>query len=72
MVDIPREPVGGEAARADWQTINWTADMLKRLKAAHHKAVSSRADQFVFDGHDFDTRYAKYLIEYLEPKFKGQ
>ena len=27
--------------------------MLKRLKAAHHKAVSSRADQFVFDGHDF-------------------
>jgi hypothetical protein len=52
MVDIPREPVGGEAARADWQTINWTADMLKRLKAAHHKAVSSRADQFTISIRD--------------------
>jgi hypothetical protein len=70
MVDIPREPVRGEAAKPDWPTINWTADMLKRLKAAHHKAVSSRADQFTISIRD--TRYAKYLIEYLEPKFKGQ
>lgn len=34
------------------------------------KAVNNRKTQFKFDGHDFLTEYAKYLLEYLKPKFE--
>ena len=39
---------------------------LADLKAEREKAVKAGKDQFKLDGQDFDVRYAKYLIEYIE------
>lgn len=47
-------------------TINWTRPKLERLKDHHAAAVRVSLPKFEFDGHMFDTSYAKYLIEYLE------
>tara|TARA_R110000868_G_scaffold173842_1_gene410255 strand:+ start:1043 stop:1201 length:159 start_codon:yes stop_codon:yes gene_type:complete len=41
-----------------------------RLKKEYDQAVSLDKEQFVFDKHILLVSYAKYLIEYLEPKFK--
>lgn len=53
----------------DGTTITWTADKLKRLKGAYQQAVEATDDEFSFDGNQFVTNYAKYLIEYLEGQF---
>ncbi len=50
---------------AEQPLIRWTRPMLERLKVAHQAAVSTNADTFVFDGHEFVVGYARYLIEYL-------
>ena len=39
---------------------------LKELKNKYEEAVASGAEQFVFQGADLLTAYAKYLIEYVE------
>lgn len=50
------------------KTINWTAPMLKRFKAAYSKVEKThkRTDTFSFEGNLFVLGYAKYLIEYLD------
>jgi len=50
--------------------INWTPDMLGRFKIIYDSAVSGKHNSFVFEGNEFVTPYAKYLIEFLESKFK--
>lgn len=52
------------------KTINWTEPMLKRFKQMHKEAVEKHIDGFKFDGNEFNTSYAGYLIEYLEEQFK--
>lgn len=49
--------------------INWTRDMLSRFREAHAEAVRANQTEFVFDGNQFLTDYAKYLIEYLVGAF---
>ena len=51
------------------KTIEWTPEKLARFKAAHRKASDARCNEFTFDGHEFATGYAMYLIEYLEGVF---
>lgn len=46
--------------------INWNRPMLERFKAAYKEAVENDQIAFTFDGNEFVTGYAKYLIEYLE------
>ena len=46
--------------------INWTRPMLERFKKAYADAVAQGLDDFIFDGNEFVTDYAKYLIEYLD------
>jgi hypothetical protein len=41
----------------------------KRLRKAYNAAVASGAEQFTFEGHEVLTRYAKYMLEYLDGKF---
>ena len=43
--------------------IAWTRPMLERFKVARTDAGGKN---FTFDGHEFVSNYAKYLIEYLE------
>ena len=45
--------------------ITWTRPMLERFKKALAKA---NGKNFTFDGHEFVSGYAKYLIDYLEEK----
>ena len=53
-------------AKAVTKTISWTRPMLKRFKVAALDARKKQQDAFVFDGNDFVTDYAFYLIQYLE------
>lgn len=50
--------------------ITWTKPMLLRFKESYGQAVGERREDFTFDGHLFVTNYARYLIQYLEGKFK--
>lgn len=48
----------------------WARVELQQFESVYKKAVAEDADTFVFDGHEFVTNYAKYLIEYLEGLLK--
>jgi hypothetical protein len=41
-----------------------------RFKRHYANALEGNKAQFMFEGHGFLTGYAKYLIEFLEGKFK--
>ena len=44
--------------------------MLKRFKRDYAAAVRLNVTEFTFDGNLLLVAYARYLIEYLEGKFK--
>lgn len=44
---------------------------LKMMKRAYNDALAAHKDSFWFGGREYVTQYAKYLIEYLEPKFRS-
>ena len=47
--------------------IDWgVPDRFKRFKAEYEKQRAAGNAEFTFDGHQFVTGYAKYLIEYLK------
>jgi hypothetical protein len=52
------------------KTILWTKHKLKEIKKAYAKALELKQESFFFEGNEFVTEYAKYLIEYLEPQFQ--
>lgn len=52
------------------KTIQFTRAKLDQLKDHYTMARRRGADQFMFEGQPFVMAYAKYLIEYLESKFK--
>lgn len=42
--------------------------MLAQLRVAYAGAVEAKMEQIVFDQHVFNTRYVKYLIEFLDAR----
>ncbi len=52
-------------------SITWTRPKLRRFKVAQQAAEKRLATAFCWEGYDFDTRYAKYLIEWLEGELGG-
>ena len=49
--------------------MNFTDDKLyKDFKDEYQKAVASKADSFTFNAGILLTAYAKYVLEYIEPK----
>jgi hypothetical protein len=44
----------------------------KRLRKAHNRAIKVGNRSFIFDELEYDTRYAGYLLEYLDMKMKPQ
>ncbi len=46
--------------------IEWTQPKFRRFKAEYARQSKAGADTFSFDGNEFVTAYAKYLIEYLK------
>jgi len=51
-------------------TISFTTESFKNFKTDYNSAVKNNQEMFVFDGNDFLTSYAKYVIEYLKTKFE--
>ena len=49
----------------DWKTVTVNPE---KLRLAYDRAVAKRAQQFTFEGNDYLTDYAKYLLEYIELK----
>lgn len=50
--------------------INFDEDKFRRFKSAYKKALDDKKDSFIFEGGEWLVSYAKYVIEYLTPKFK--
>lgn len=40
--------------------------MRDRFRKAYNQAVKENKDSFTFDGNEFVTNYAKYLLQYLD------
>jgi hypothetical protein len=57
---------------ATGKTVSWSKPKLKRFKTAvdHFEKTGKIGGILEFDGSEFDLKYAKYLIEYLEKHFK--
>lgn len=51
------------------KTITFDRLKLSRLKKRYGIAREKKEESFRFEGSEFVTDYAKYLIEYLENKF---
>lgn len=49
--------------------IEFNAGKLSKLKKQYKSAKDGGKDTFMFEGHELDVGYAKYLIEYLETQF---
>lgn len=54
---------------SDGKPVTFDEQMLRRLEAVHDKACVDGHAQFTFDGREYSTRYAHYLIEYLRKQF---
>lgn len=50
--------------------MTFTLDTYKRFKLQYQNASKGGLKQFKFEGYDFLTDYAKYLLQYLKPKFE--
>lgn len=48
--------------------IHWTKPMRERLRKAHKKAIKDNKDSFIFENNEYVTRFAGYLLEYLDKK----
>jgi hypothetical protein len=51
------------------KTVSFDKPTLRKFKKVYNQALG---DAFVFEGNLYVKGYAKYLIEYLEMKFKGE
>ena len=48
--------------------VSITPENYRPFKAEYNKAVKNNADEFEFEGNKYLTRYAKYILEYLDMK----
>lgn len=52
--------------------VSFDLPMVKRLKSRYGIAVEKAEQEFTFEGREYVTGYAKYLLEYLENKLNVQ
>ena len=45
--------------------IEFTPKRAQRFADEHNKAIKARKESFIFDGDEFVTAYAHYVLEYL-------
>jgi len=50
--------------------IKFDKSMRERLRKAYKKALKSKSEKFEFEGNEYLTRYAGYLLEYLDTHIK--
>jgi hypothetical protein len=51
-------------------TITFTPETFEKLKSSYQSALRNKEEVFTLEGHLILTEYAKYLIQYLTPKFQ--
>lgn len=49
-----------------YKNIVFNEGKYKRLKKRYEQAVEQKENQFTFEGDEYVTDYAKYLLQYLE------
>lgn len=54
---------------SDFKKMKFGVTQYKALRAAYKKAVAEDKACFTFNGHELVTGYAKFMLEYLAPKF---
>lgn len=52
------------------ETITFTPESFRSFKKLWAVSAQQGDEQFTFEGHEFLTAYAKYLIEYIETRKK--
>lgn len=52
------------------KTVSWTKSKVKNFRTIIAHAQEKKLETFTFDGNEYDLKYAKYLLEYLEGRFK--
>lgn len=52
-------------------TINFDRSTYLRFKIEYQASVRNNKRIFFFEGHQLFTDYAKYMLEYLKPKFEN-
>ena len=68
MASVRRLPatLGGVSQVAE---VTFTTESVARLRERHTAALEHGEDQFTFEGNDYVTAYAGYLLQYLEGQF---
>lgn len=54
------------------EQVEFDADKYHGLRRAYATAVDDNQDRFLFEGNEYATSYAKYLLEYLTTKFEKE
>lgn len=52
------------------EMLEFTPSKARRFKEVYQDTLEHHRQSFIFEGHEFLTDYAKYVIEYLESRFK--
>jgi hypothetical protein len=52
--------------------VTYTKESVERLREGYKEAVACGKNEFVFDGKEYVTDYAKYMLEYLEGVFSNE
>lgn len=50
--------------------VEFNKEQYKALEKRYIEALKNKEEQFVFEGNEYLTSYAKYLLQYLETMFK--
>jgi hypothetical protein len=54
-----------------YNKVSFTPKTRDALRKEYDQAVEDNKDSFVFDGNEFVTGYAKYLLQYLDGQYDG-
>lgn len=52
--------------------IEWNFSRMQKFRSNYNTALEEEQSTFYFLDHKIDIGYARYLLEYLEDKFKDQ
>ena len=50
--------------------MTFTKEVYLEFKVQYMESVRGKKETFFFKGHEFLTSYAKYVLEYISPKFE--
>ena len=70
--DNKQEKTNENKKGSEYKTITATPKFYHNLKKQYEKAVEKGEEQFTFEGNEYLTAYAKYLLQYCEMQGLGK